>query len=334
MSRCCGSVYRSRIYYYQIDSDWKFLIAPCMMVRTRPIKAENSTRGLGGHRDTLQLHFADESRAVTSPVLVDVDRRPGVGVVTLNRPERRNAWTVAMQSGYYAALAELSASPEVRAIVVTGAAGSFCPGADVEALTVYTETGTTNPLAADIEQPEWFPATVPKPMVAAIEGPCAGIGLVQALMCDVRVAAPDARLSTAFVRRGLPAMHGGEWLLERLVGAGVAHELLLSGRTVDGSQADRLGVVTECADDPLERALQIAQDMAERCSPAAMAHVKRQLWSTHRRTLAASVSAVDEVVDDFLSSADVAEGVRSFVERRTPRFAGLAAATPFPGESP
>lgn len=267
-----------------------------------------------------------------APVLVEIT--DGTGIVTLNRPERRNAWTVAMQGAYYAALEELGASARVRAIVVTGAAGSFCPGADVEALTTYTETGTTNPLAADIEQPEWFPATVPKPMIAAIEGPCAGIGLVQALMCDLRLAAPDARLSTAFVRRGLPAMHGGEWLLERLVGAGVAHDLLLTGRTIDGREAHRLGVVTECADDPLERAVRIAAEMVERCSPAAMAHVKRQLWTTHRRTLADSVSAVDEVVDEFLSSADVAEGVRSFVERRTPRFDGLAAATPFPGESP
>ncbi len=256
------------------------------------------------------------------PVLVHT--ADGVAVITLNRPERKNAWTVGMQAAYYAALETVTADPQVRAVIVTGAGDAFCPGADTAALTTYTETGTTNPLAAEIEQPEWFPSLVPKPMVAAIVGPCAGIGLVQALMCDIRVASPSARMSTAFARRGLPAMHGGEWLLERIAGAGVAHELLLTGRTFDGTEAARLGVVTETAEDPLERAREIATDMADRCSPTSMAHIKRQLWTTTDRTLAQSVESVDAVIDGFLSSPDVAEGVSSFVERRAPQFAGLA----------
>jgi enoyl-CoA hydratase/carnithine racemase len=267
------------------------------------------------------------------PVLLE--SADGIAVVTLNRPERKNAWTVGMQAAYYAALEAATADPQVRAIVVTGAGGAFCPGADTAALTTYTETGTTNPLAAEIEQPEWFPSLVPKPMVAAIEGPCAGIGLVQALMCDLRVASPDARMSTAFARRGLPAMHGGEWLLQRLVGAGVAHDLLLTGRTFDGAQAQRLGVVTECSDMPLEHARQIASDLAAHCSPASMAHIKRQLWTTADRTLAESVESVDAVIDSFLSSPDVAEGVAGFVERRLPQFAGLSARITHPdGDTP
>lgn len=259
---------------------------------------------------------------VDEPVLLEV--AGGVATITLNRPERKNAWTVPMQAAYYAALEAATADAEVRAIVLTGAAGAFCPGADAAALTTYTETGTTNPLAAEIEQPEWFPSLVPKPMVAAIEGPCAGIGLVQALMCDIRVASPSARMSTAFARRGLPAMHGGEWLLERLVGAGVAHELLLTGRIFDGAEAARLGVVTECDDSPLQRAHAIAADLAAHCSPTSMAHIKRQLWAIPERTLAESVESVDAVIDTFLASADVAEGVSSFVERRAPHFMGLA----------
>ena len=256
------------------------------------------------------------------PVLTEVTG--GVAVITLNRPGRKNAWTVGMQAAYYAALETATADPAVRVVVVTGADGAFCPGADTAALTTYTQTGTTNPLAADIEQPEWFPSLVPKPMIAAIDGPCAGIGLVQALLCDIRVAAPTARLSTAFARRGLPAMHGGEWLLARIAGAGTAHELLLTGRTFDGAEALRLGVVTECSETPLERALEIAADIAARCSPTSMAHIRRQLWTTGDRTLAQSVEAVDAVIDGFLSSPDVAEGVMSFVERRTPHFAGLS----------
>lgn len=269
--------------------------------------------------DLNPTRFNSDSRSVL------VFRDGGVQVITLNRPERKNAWTVGMQSAYFAALAAASADSDVRAIVLTGAGGAFCPGADTQALTTYTETGTTNPLADDIEQPEWFPVTIRKPLIAAIDGPCAGIGLVQALMCDIRIAAPDARLSTAFARRGLPAMHGGEWLLERIAGAATAHELLLTGRTFDGSEAQRLGVVTESVEDPLTRALQIAHDIAANCSPASMAHIKERLWTSRDRTLEQTVVEVDALLDGFLSSDDFREGVLSFLERRSPKFSGLPA---------
>lgn len=276
--------------------------------------------------------MSDSDPARLEPVLLEV--ADGVAVITLNRPERKNAWTVGMQAAYFAALEDATADPTVRAIVLTGAGGAFCPGADTTALTTYTETGTTNPLADEIEQPEWFPSLVPKPMIAAIEGPCAGIGLVQALMCDIRVAAPEARFSTAFARRGLPAMHGGEWLLERIAGAATAHELLLTGRTFDGAEAMRLGVVTECADAPLDRAREIAADIVLRCSPTSMAFIKHQVRTTRERTLAESVEAVDAVIDDFLSSPDLAEGVASFTERRAPHFTGLVARVPTTREQP
>ncbi|GAA3523115.1 enoyl-CoA hydratase-related protein [Aeromicrobium panaciterrae] len=256
------------------------------------------------------------------PVLVDTS--DGVAVITLNRPERRNAWTVGMQAGYYDALAAAAADTEVRVIVVTGAGDSFCPGADTQALTTYTETGTTNPLADEIVQPEWFPSTIPKPMIAAISGPCAGIGLVQTLMCDIRIASPDARMSTAFARRGLPAMHGGEWLLERIAGAAVAHELLLTGRMFDGTEALRLGVVHEIAAQPLDRAMELARDMADHCSPTSMAHIKERLWTSHTRTLGTTVTEADAILDDFLSSDDFREGVASFTERRAPQFRGIS----------
>lgn len=256
------------------------------------------------------------------PVLVT--HAAGVARLTLNRPDRKNAWTVGMQGAYYAALAGAAANPDVVAIVVTGAGAAFCPGADTRALATYTETGTTNPLAAQIEQPEWFPSTIAKPMIAAIQGPCAGIGLVQALMCDIRVAAPDARLSTAFARRGLPAMHGGEWLLDRVAGAATAHELMLTGRTFDGTEAQRLGVVHEIADDPLARATQIAQDLVTSCSPASMAHIKQRLWTSRDRSLEQSVVEVDAVLDGFLASDDFREGITSFQERRSPQFRGLS----------
>lgn len=256
-------------------------------------------------------------------VLVDVV--DGIARVTLNRPERRNAWTVEVQSAYFAALEGACRDAAVSVVVVTGAGGAFCPGADTAALSVYSDTGTTNPLADGIEQPEWFPSLVRKPMVAAIEGPCAGVGLAQALMCDIRVAAEDARLSTAFARRSLPPMHGTAWLLERVAGASVAHELLLTGRTFTGAEAARLRVVTESVPpgEALERALEIARGIAEHCSPTAMAAIKDQLWTNRTRTFAAAVEEVDATLDDVLSSADFREGVESFLQRRPPRFSGL-----------
>lgn len=260
--------------------------------------------------------------STSKPVLSDVVG--GVAVLTLHRPERRNAWTVSMQAEYFDALQQCADEPAVRVIVLTGAGGAFCPGADAAALTTYAETGRTNPLAATIEQPEWFPTTVPKPIVAAIEGPCAGVGLAQALMCDLRVAAPDARFSTAFSRRGLPAMHGAEWLLERAAGASVAHDLLLTARTFSGLEAAQYGVVNETHQNPLDRALEIARDMAENCSPTSMAQLKDRLWTSRDRTLSQAVCHADAVVEEFLASADFAEGISSFLQRRRPSFAGVS----------
>lgn len=258
-----------------------------------------------------------------APVLVDT--RDRIMQITLNRPERRNAWTVPMQRDYFGALQAAADDPAVTVVVVTGAGGSFCPGADTEALTTYGDTGTTNPAAAEIEQPEWFPSLLRKPMIAAIEGPCAGVGLAHALMCDIRVAAEDARLSTAFARRSLPPMHGATWLLERVAGATVASELLLTGRTFSGSEAASMRVVTEAVGPgtALERARAIAAEMVASCSPTAMAAIKEHLALNHRRSLPEAVESVDATLDDFLSSADFREGVTSFLERRAPQFGGL-----------
>ena len=249
----------------------------------------------------------------------------GIMRITLNRPERRNAWTVQVQSAYFAALQAACLDDRVSVIVLTGAGGSFCPGADTQALTDYSDTGTTNPLADEIEQPEWFPSLVRKPMIAAIEGPCAGVGLAHALMCDIRVAAEDARFSTAFARRSLPPMHGTAWLLERIAGASVAHDLLLTGRTFSGAEAARLDVVTEAVapGQALDRALEIARGIADNCSPTSMAAIKDQLWTNRERSFATAVEEVDATLDDVLSSADFREGVESFLQRRPPRFSGL-----------
>ncbi|SKB05321.1 enoyl-CoA hydratase-related protein [Aeromicrobium choanae] len=259
------------------------------------------------------------------PDIVVVTRdRPGTATVTLNRPERRNAWSVPLQREYFHALSELAADADVRVIVVTGAGGTFCPGADTDALQVYGDTGTTNPEMASIEQPEWFPLLVPKPVIAAISGMCAGVGLAQALQCDLRVTAPDTRFTTAFAKRALPPMHGMGPLLARAAGESTAADLLLTARTFDGLEAHRLGVVHETADDPVRRALDLAEETAATCAPSALATIKRHLVAPWVDRVREASESVDATLDDVLSSADFREGLASFLERRPPRFPPLS----------
>ncbi len=244
-----------------------------------------------------------------------------VAVLTLNRPERRNAWTIPLQRRYYGRLHECVEDPAVRCIVLTGAGTSFCPGADTEELRIYTQTGDFNPAAAEIPQPDWYPVTVPKPMIAAINGACAGFGLVQALLCDVRFAVPGARMSTAFARRGLPALHASAHLLPRLIGMSRARELLISGRTFTTDEAASIGLVHQLvpARELLAQALAYATDLALHCSPAAVAAIKEQLRD--ERTYLEAVHDAERRERAALASADFQEGVMSFVERRPPAFA-------------
>jgi enoyl-CoA hydratase/carnithine racemase len=253
----------------------------------------------------------------------------GVTVLTLNRPHRRNAWTIPLQRAYYGLLQECVDDPSVRAVVLTGAGTSFCPGADSDELRVYTETGEFNPEAATIRQPDWFPVTVPKPMIAAINGACAGFGLVQAMMCDVRFAVPGARMTTAFARRGLPALHASSYLLPRLIGMSRATELLVSGRTFTTDEAAVFGLVHQLvpAEELLDRALAYAGDLAANCSPRSMSTIKGQLRDSYAHGFLETVEEAERLEHAALSSADFQEGVGSFVERRAPSFAPLGRAS-------
>jgi enoyl-CoA hydratase/carnithine racemase len=248
-----------------------------------------------------------------------------VTVLTLNRPERRNAWTVPMQRAYYGLLQDCVEDDVVRCIVVTGSGTTFCPGADTDELQVYTETGDFNPEMAQIHQPDWYPMLVPKPMVAAINGACAGFGLVQTMMCDVRIAVPGARMTTAFARRGLPALHSSSYLLPRLVGMSRATELLVSGRTFSSEEAASIGLVHELvpAEELMERVLAYAADIALNCSPASIVAIKDQLRASYEQSFLDSVHDAETREHSALASVDFYEGVMSFVERRPPAFAPL-----------
>src|SRR5215218_9438414 len=216
----------------------------------------------------------------------------GVALLTLNRPERLNAWTAEMQRRYFDLLEECAASDDVRVIVVTGAGRGFCAGADMEALQEIGAGGIENAASAQDPRPQTFPLTIPKPVIAAINGACAGIGLVQALMCDVRFAAEGAKFTTAFARRGLVAEHGISWMLPRLVGPARALDLLLSGRVIVAEEAAEMGLVNQVvpAGGALDRALHYTHELATQSSPASMAAMKRQVYGDLERGLEDAVA--------------------------------------------
>ena len=184
---------------------------------------------------------------VEDPVLYEF-LDSGVAILTLNRPERMNGWGGGLAKMFYALLDRAEADPAVRAIVVTGSGRAFCAGADMGDLTSIGEASTDGD--TDIsklvgERHPHFVTTLRKPVIAAINGACAGIGLTQALMCDVRFAAEGAKFTTSFPRRGLIAEYGISWILPRVVGWGTAMDLLLSGRVFLADEAAELGLVKE-----------------------------------------------------------------------------------------
>jgi enoyl-CoA hydratase/carnithine racemase len=257
--------------------------------------------------------------------VVTYDVSDGVAVITLNRPDRLNAWIPAMQVRYFDLLEEAGADPDVRAIVVTGAGRGFCAGADME---VLQGTGAADDARGD-DRPQTFPLTIPKPVIAAINGPAAGLGLVMALMCDIRFAANGAKLTTAFARRGLIAEHGISWVLPRLVGSANALDLLFSGRVVLAEDAVGMGLVNAVhpGAELLDRTLEYARELATWSSPTSMAVMKRQVYEHLEQGAAESLDESNRLMAESFERPDFAEGVASFVEGRPPEFEGVSGRT-------
>jgi enoyl-CoA hydratase/carnithine racemase len=252
-------------------------------------------------------------------VLYTVDA--GVAVITLNRPEVLNAWTVEMGRGYLRRIDQAAADPAVRVVVVTGAGRGFCAGADMS-LIKDLMAGKPPPADSFRHDDETEPA-VPKPVIAAINGPCVGLGLTRALYCDVRFITEGTGLSTAFARRGLVAEHGTSWLLPRIVGWSRALDLLMSGRTVSADEAAAMGLVDHVVDDALAAALDYARDIVRNCSPAAMRDIKRQIWGDATKPLRESLDHAAVLLLGSLTRPDIGEGVMAFREKRDPDFPPL-----------
>ena len=257
----------------------------------------------------------------------------GVAVLTLNRPDRLNTWGGDIATAFYAGLDRAEEDPAVRVIVLTGRGKAFCAGAQLGSMGSVaqsiekTDERKLASLVGD-RQPHYL-TSVCKPVIAAINGSCVGIGLTQALMCDVRFAAAGAKFAASFARRGLIAEYGVSWILPRLTGWGVALDLLLSGRTFLADEAAQLGLVKEVVppEQLMKRAMDYAEDIARNCSPASMAVIKRQAYGDAMREVADASSRSEALLQASLQRPDVIEGITSFLEKRAPSFPGLSAST-------
>jgi enoyl-CoA hydratase/carnithine racemase len=250
-------------------------------------------------------------------VLYEVKDR--VATITLNRPDRLNAWTGRMESEYRAAMAAADADPATRVIVVTGSGRGFCAGADSAALEKLSDAGSYDSgVAEPVEVGFAWQLRLSTPVIAAINGPAAGVGLVVALFCDLRFAAPGAKLTTSFARLGLPAEHGTSWLLPRLVGRSRAADLLFSSRVVLAEEALTIGLVDRVCS--VDATLDYARTIASEISPSSLATIKQQLWDDHDRPLDASIADAYTLLDRMVGEGDFAEGVRALKEKRPPRF--------------
>jgi enoyl-CoA hydratase/carnithine racemase len=263
-----------------------------------------------------------------------------VATITLNRPEVLNAWTDRMGFEVRHAVSMAEADPRVVGIVITGAGRGFCAGADMNRLSAISsgDRSAETP-AGDLMSDPGDPAfgedlhlgtytylmSVPKPVIAAINGPVAGMGVPIVLACDLRFMAEDAILMTAFAQRGLIAEWGISWMLPRLAGSAVALDLLFSSRKVSGTEAAALRVVNAALPraEVLPHAQQYVRDLAATSSPASMAIMKRQVYQQmHAGLLAAEREARGLMMESF-GRHDFREGVSSFIERRAPRFERL-----------
>lgn len=265
-------------------------------------------------------------------ILYGVEDR--VATITLNRPDRMNAWTATMEREVREVMGQAASDDSVRVIVLTGAGRAFCAGADMDALkgldpADIKKRGNEIPPFDMNRRPDWqsrygFYPSIGKPIIGMLNGATAGIGLVHALYCDVRFAADNTVFTTAFSRRGLIAEHGISWMLPHIVGHANALDLLLSARRVSSEEALRIGLVNRlCAPDQLrEQTYAYARDLADNVSPSAMAVIKRQLYDVPFQTLAEATIDANREMAIALAGSDFREGVASFMEKRPPRFTG------------
>src|SRR5947209_4204029 len=271
---------------------------------------------------------------MTSFEQIRYDVADGVATVTLNRPDKLNAWTRQMEKEVQAAMARAEADDQVRVIVLTGAGRGFCAGADLQDLGKVAGAASpgdlerllqdrfVGPRRADARPDfqkaySYFPA-VGKPILGAINGSAVGLGFVIALYCDLRFASDQARFGTAFSRRGLIAEHGIGWMLPRLVGVANALDLLFSARMIDAAEAVRMGLVSRVLPDEgfLGEIRAYAAELAILVSPRSLRVIKRQVYDALFQDLGEAIDTGNEEMLKSFACQDFQEGVAHFLEKR------------------
>jgi enoyl-CoA hydratase/carnithine racemase len=266
----------------------------------------------------------------------------GVGLVTLNRPHRSNAWTGRMAFEYRTAMQMAEQDERVGVIVVTGAGRHFCVGADTRALDRFAEageyeSGVRDPLPepGDPEHPAYgtvfgFPLAMAKPVIAAVNGAVAGVGFVLACFTDIRFGAAGAKWTPSGSRLGLPAEHGISWILPRLIGYVRAAEWLFSSRVVRSEEAQAMGLVhaVHPQEQVLEATLLYARTLVDEAAPSSLRTIKRQLSLDLFRTLAESGDEANRLIEEMIGSDDYRQGIRALIEKRPPGFAARYSVDP------
>ena len=259
-----------------------------------------------------------------------------VAVITMNRPDALNAFTVRMLAEIRHALAAAEEDERVVGIVLTGAGRGFCAGMDMNALNSMSGGGAgeredlseldAQPgdphMGADFQVTYGFLLSVRKPIIAAVNGACAGLGFVFALLSDLRFVDRNAKFTTAFSQRGLIAEHGASWILPRLIGPGRALDLLWSSRKFDGEEAARLGLAERLCEpgESLDTARSYIKELAASASPTSLRLMKAQVYRHLNMPLGEAMRESNAWMEESLKRDDFREGVRSFIERRPPSF--------------
>jgi enoyl-CoA hydratase/carnithine racemase len=264
-----------------------------------------------------------------------------IATLTLNRPDRLNAWTPVMEKEVFHALREADSDDNVRVIILTGAGRGFCAGADMQNLDAAASSAEVvekyraelaagpggsrrTDVRADFQKSYSYFPTISKPIIGALNGPTVGLGLVISLYCDVRFASDQAKFSTAFSRRGLIAEHGISWMLPRLVGLSNALDLLYSARLIDAAEALRMGLVNRVCPQAglMDEVRSYARELADKVSPRSLRVIKRQVYEALFQGLGEAIDVANEEMLESFGCDDFKEGVAHFMEKRPPQFTG------------
>lgn len=259
----------------------------------------------------------------------------GIGLITLNRPERSNAWTGRMAFEYRTAMQAAEQDDRVGVIVVTGAGRHFCVGADSQALDGFAQTGQydtgireTPPDPGDPAHPAHgtpfgFPLAMAKPVIAAVNGAAAGVGFVAACFADIRFGAAGAKWTPATSKLGLPAEYAISWILPRLIGYGRAVEWLLSSRPVLSEEAYAMGLLhaVHPPEEVFEATLSYARRLIDDVAPSSLRSVKRQASTDLFRTLSESSAEAVRLIHEMIGGDDYRQGIAALTEKRPPNFA-------------